>query len=474
VRPTGSPPVAILLLLAACGGGERPVLAPIIDVPEGEAYPYTGLDELVLAIAPEGREGVEKTFAIGDPLELPDIDYGDDLVVHLAGRASGVEVAYGRTCALEVSEDTVDLEAHLYLSRIVKWGEGPAPAGLGAASQAYALPDGRAAFIGDNQQVVRFDPVAGGFAAIEIDGMAPRRGGVLAALPDGRAVLVGGVDPEASDSGVALVELIDPDQELAREEQPGPRLRGHAAVTLVDGSVLVVGGEMQPESGAPFATTLSAWRVAAGEGGLLEEPVQLAVEAFAARSGHSMTRLGDEVGADVLIIGGLDATGIPVAAAELYRPLREEFEALPGAALAVPRSRHRAVRMPGGSVLVVGGLTAAGAAATTLELYDPIQGRFTVAGELLSTAGVTDIAVAPMPDGRVLLIGGRDAAGDPVATVLIARLDSLDGQVSLSVTDSLAAPRAGHSAAVLCDGTILIAGGGPGSERYNPPSAGRR
>jgi len=84
------------------------------------------------------------------------------------------------------------------------------------------------------------------------------------------------------------------------------------------------------------------------------------------------------------------------------------------------------------------------------------------------------MAVVPMPDGRVLLIGGSNAAGDPVSTVLIARFDPVNGQVDLSVTDPLERPRAGHSAAILCDGTILVAGGGGGSERYNPPSAGRR
>ena len=197
-----------------------------------------------------------------------------------------------------------------------------------------------------------------------------------------------------------------------------------------------------------------------------------------------MTRLGDEVGADVLIAGGLDGLGAPVAQAELYRPLRQDFELVDGAALNVPRWGHAAIRLPGGSVLVVGGFAIAEdggdpVAVSTLELYDPVQGVFEVAGELPDSAGVTGMSVSTLPDGRVLLAGGLDAAGEPVATALIASLDSLNGEVNVSQTDPLAVARVGHGAARLCDGTILVVGGtgdegAPAAERYNPPSANRR
>jgi hypothetical protein len=49
--------------------------------------------------------------------------------------------------------------------------------------------------------------------------------------------------------------------------------------------------------------------------------------------------------------------------------------------------------------------------------------------------------------------------------------------VDLAATDRLAAPRAGHQATLLCDGTVMLVGGtatpSP-SERYNPPAQGRR
>ncbi len=485
---------AVALPLAAGCGDDRPVLRPIIDTAgeSSDAYPYTGLTALVLSVAHGGEED-SVTIPIGEPLELPGADYGADLVVHLSGLAGQVETAYGRTCAIDLTPEVLadDPAIHLYLSRIVKWGDAGADLGdQRAAAVAYALPDGRAAFVsgGPGPTARRFDPQDGGFVELAAT-LEPRRGGVLAALPNGRALLIGGEDPDGD--GLALVEAIDPrPAELGLgpagplESQPGPRLREHAAVTLVDGEVLVVGGQVQAEPGEPFgAASRTAWRIGFGDGGVLEAPRELGVTATSARAGHTMTRLGDEVGADVLIAGGRDEAGAPVAQAELFRPLRQDFEAIDGAALNVPRWGHAAVRLPGGSVLILGGFTAAEGgepvAVRTLELYDPVQGRFDVAGELPGSAGVSGMSVSTLPDGRVLLAGGLDAGGEPVATALIASLDSLNGEVNVSQTDPLAAARVGHGAARLCDGTILVVGGTdddgvPAAERYNPPSANRR
>lgn len=474
---------ALLAALLACGGDDRPVFAPFIDVPpEGsDGYPYTGLDELVLEIAEAGRdEGRSETFAISEPLELTDLDFGEDQVVHLSGRTGGVEVAYGRTCAVDIVDDAgADRSPHLYFSRMVKWGQGIDPGPIAdAPTLAYSPPDGSGVFVGDGQ-VTRFDPLTGTFVAVEMDPIEARDGGILAAVPDGRALLVGGT---AGGDGVPLVEAIDPNVEPVSasrvEAQPGPPLIDHAAVTLVDGTVLVAGGQLQDEAG-DFAVTRAAWLVHFGDGNTLDEPEQLLSETIAARRGHTLTRLGDDVGAAVVVVGGRDADGQPIATAELYRPLSRQFEPVASAVLAVPRWNHRAVRLPDGSVLIIGGRTldegGAPIAAPAVERYDPVLGVFKDTNAVLSSMhAVEEMAVVPMPDGRVLLIGGRNAAGDPVSTVLIARFDPVNGQVDLSVTDPLERPRAGHSAAILCDGTILVAGGGGGSERYNPPSAGRR
>ena len=488
---------ALLLGLAAGCAQDRPVLRPIIDTPDpgSAAYPYAGLTSLRLSVVHGGSEDFV-TIPIGEPLELV-ADYGDDLVIHLSGLAGEVETAYGRTCATDVTRESVaqDPEIHLYMSRIVTWGDATAA----ATSQeegvlAYALPDGRAAFVGGwpTPMAGRFDPQDGAFASVAAD-LAARRGAVLALLADGRALLIGGVD--GNEDGVPLVEVIDPRPEGGLgpagplESHDGPRLRGHAAATLVDGTVVVVGGELQDEAGAAFSPpSRTAWQLEFGDGGVLDPPAQLGVEAAFARADHTMTRLGDEFGADVLIVGGRDETGAPVAQAELYRPLKNSFEVVDGAVLNVPRWGHTAVRLPGGPVLIIGGFTRtpdqeAPVPVSTLELYDPVQGVFTSTdsadSQLPAGAGLTGMSVSTLPDGSVLLAGGIDASGAPVATALLARVDALHGAVNVGTTDPLAVPRAGHGAARLCDGTILVVGGtddpdAPQAERYNPPSANRQ
>ncbi len=113
-----------------------------------------------------------------------------------------------------------------------------------------------------------------------------------------------------------------------------------------------------------------------------------------------------------------------------------------------------------------------------LELYDPVQGVFAPAGSLPAGAGVVGSTVTALPDGRFMLAGGLDIDGQPVSTVLIARFDPIDGVVDLSPTDSMSVARSGHSAVLLCDGTVLVAGGtdvpSTETERYSPPSEGRR
>lgn len=481
--------VLLSLAVAACGE-ERPVLDVIVDAPPtgSVAHPYDGVDELRLWIARDGDSAqlAATVVGLGEPLELTEVPFGDNLVVHLSGRVSGVEIAYGRSCPFSVNGDDELVEPHLYFSRVVRWGTAPSPEVADRlGGQSYRLPDGSAVFVGGGAgvtEVERFDPGSGGFATLPVS-TADRQRAVLTGLGNGSSIVVGGVD--ASGDAVAVVEHLDPLAGEGRQlsQQSGPTIRGHAAVTLVDGSVVVAGGSAQDMPGGSFTVSGIARVYRVGAGRVLEPARVLAAGLQRPRRDHSMTRLGDEVGADVLIVGGVDVVGTPVAEVELYRPLRESFELVAGGAvLAKPRWGHQAVRLPGGSILIVGGFepsTMGGdpVPVREMELYDPVQGQISAAGVLPTNAGITEQTVTTLPDGRVMLVGGKDMAGQPVATVLIARLDSITGQVDLAVTDPLATPRAGHQTVSLCDGTILVVGGSTdattGAERYNPPSAGR-
>jgi hypothetical protein len=478
--------ISLLVLLAGCGEG-RPELEPILETPPfgSGAYPWDRVDELRISVGRVGEEPlVEAAFDVGAPLVLGDIPFSRELVVHVSGRRGGAETAYGRTCAVDVTpEGASETRPRLWFSRLVRWSPAPPPTPR-RSGHGYALPDGSALFLGGStEDVEHFDPTSTGDFATMASTAAPllRTGAVLVPVLDGRAFVIGGRDEDGE--GVQVVELFDPRGfGLDVERVAGPALVEHAGATLVDGTGMIAGGLVLGGAGEPAPTT-SAWHLRPPVGDLLETPRQLAVGLSTARAGHSLTRLGNEVGADVLVIGGRDAEGEPVAQTEVFRPLSEVFESVEGALLAVPRWGHRALRLPGGHVLVVGGLTARPGGGDPLpvdelELYDPVQGRFTAVGRLPSGAGLTEHSVTRLPDGRLLLAGGRDAVGNEVASSYIIRLDPIDGRVNVSPTDRLGEPRAGHSAVLLCDGTVLVAGSdsgaGAGAERYNPPSVSRR
>jgi WD40 repeat protein len=119
--------------------------------------------------------------------------------------------------------------------------------------------------------------------------------------------------------------------------------------------------------------------------------------------------------------------------------------------MAVARNGQVAVLLEDGRVLIV-----AGSGDDTAELYDPQTGAFGQTGPMdgLGTSGVTaDL----LPDGQVLVAGGRDNSLDqkPVAAAVL--YDPETGK--FAPTGSMAQARSDQTATLLPDGRVLIAGG---------------
>lgn len=473
---------ALFVVLAACGGDDTTTFAPVIDVPAvtSAAYPWTDLDSVTLLVTNGGTLLAQASFA-RDEAPSATVAFGSDIAVHLTGTRGPIEVAYGRTCAVTVSPNATPPAPHLYFAKEVRWAAGPMPAAmLRTGGDAYTAPNGSAVFVGGDggeTRLERFETDLGAFSTLGAS-VAPRDGAVLAPLADGSALRIGGT---AGGNTVGFFELLLSPATLSEPvqhvDEPRLRLVGHAAATLVDGTVVVAGGDAQPGGAGPFTVSGATWIFALGDAGGPAPPRLLPAALAAPRSHHTMTRLGDDVGAAVLVVGGHDAANAPVATAEIYEPLREAYDSF-HPAMVRPRFDHRAVRLPDGSVLVIGGRDAGGPV-DSIEIYRPLLGQFATAGSLPANAGLTDMSVTPLADGRVLLAGGNDATGHAVTTTLIAQVDPVNGMVILSPTDAMAAPRARQEATLLCDGTVLLVGGttdtaAPASERYNPPAAGRR
>jgi uncharacterized delta-60 repeat protein len=173
------------------------------------------------------------------------------------------------------------------------------------------------------------------------------------------------------------------------------------------------------------------------------------------RAGHTATRLLD---GRVLVVGGL---GVQAArTAELYDPATGQWTrtADPNRA----RVNHTATLLANGKVLVAGSsvFSSGNAVAASAELFDPASGTWTMTGNPKSPlAGHT---ATLLPNGKVLVAGG---AYSPWLESAIALVKASPTQLydpatgTWALTGNLPQGRIGHQATLLANGRVLVAGG---------------
>jgi hypothetical protein len=181
------------------------------------------------------------------------------------------------------------------------------------------------------------------------------------------------------------------------------------------------------------------------------------------RSDFTLTRLPNGT---VLAAGGYGnpSSGVYIpaslASAEVYNPATGTWS--PTGNMAYSRMNHTATLLPSGKVLVVGGASYADGVfsyPSSAELYDPITGQWSIVygpstARLLHTATLLD-------DGRVLIAGGQlESAG--LASAMI--YDPVSN--AWSATGSMTSARRYHSAARIAGGKVLAAYGWGASSGY--------
>jgi Galactose oxidase, central domain len=284
-------------------------------------------------------------------------------------------------------------------------------------------------------------------------------------LEDGRVLITGG----------SSAELYDPSTGMFVKAGAMKFSRGkHAAALLRDGRVLIAGGcacfaEIYDPATATFSATGSMVATTNAESATL------------LRSGK------------VLVVGG--------AAPEVYDPATGIFTATPGAGALGPtallldgrvligaeplgrvydpgtagftnvssiptsaRNGQTATALPDGQVLLAAGATDGyGEAATTLATqFDPALSSFRQAGDLVFPRGGHTATL--LKDGRVLLTGGYNGNGPDSITGFLSSVEIYDPvQRIFASAVGLLQHRAGHTATMLRDGRVLIAGGYGGS-----------
>jgi parallel beta-helix repeat protein len=319
--------------------------------------------------------------------------------------------------------------------------------------RATLLTDGRVLVTGGTDGVVSFasaeiyDPASDDFTLLANTMNSARWEHSATLLTTGEVLIAGGYDGVADQD---TAEVFDPTSTFFHPV-PGtmtdPR-RFHSGTLLPDGTVLLAGGY--------FDSTM----VANSSADIYDRDSNSLIPAgtlVRARSAHTATLMAD---GKVMLAGGRDGVGASViihSHIELYDWSTGAF--IEKGDMTIAREEHTAVGMPDGKVLITGGTTY-GTPLTTgtdnAELYVPAEpAKFKKIGDL-ATERLFHMA-ATLPGGDVIVVGGLD--GDDNVIASIERFSPATGQIATVAT--LPTSRMFQSTTLLDDGTVLIAGGSP-------------
>jgi N-acetylneuraminic acid mutarotase len=264
-------------------------------------------------------------------------------------------------------------------------------------------------------------------------------------LPDGRVLVAGGYGLSPLDSA----ELYDPvsGKWSVTGNLVKPRVV-HTATLLPNGKVLVVGGDTSPlppdfgrgNTAELYDPATGTWTLTGSMG--------------TARTSHTATLLQD---GRVLVAGGFNTDYVKTA--ELYDPATETWT--PTGDLNVARYGHTATLLPDGSVLIAKGSNDGDLASTlsSAERYDPTSGTWQLLDDPNQYASVLHTATLTF-DGKVLFTGGypgNEGQGDPTTLALSELFDPVAG--TWEIVGNMDQARDGHTATLLADGNLLVAGG---------------
>src|SRR5437870_8215026 len=174
------------------------------------------------------------------------------------------------------------------------------------------------------------------------------------------------------------------------------------------------------------------------------------------RTGHVATALSDR---RILITGGRDNAGNLVAASEIFDPETQTSAA--SATLATARVDHSATVLVDGRVLVAGGTGNSGPLSSA-EIFDPANpgaGFQMVASPM--TSARTHHTATLLSNGTVLIAGGETGG--------TAEIFDPTTQSFTPTLWNLSVARSGHTATLFTDDSVLLAGGNTASmEMFTP------
>jgi Ca2+-binding RTX toxin-like protein len=299
-----------------------------------------------------------------------------------------------------------------------------------------------------------FNPATDSFSSAGIGSMSvPRADAVAAPLPDGRVLIAGGTYFNGlSFEALQSAEIFDPASGSFSPtgSMTVPRAEAVAA-PLPDGRVLIAGGTYF--NGNFFETLQSA------------EIFDPASGSFSPTGSMTVPR-AEAVAAPlpdgrVLVAGGFDFGVGDLSTAEVFNPATDSFSSAGIGSMSVRRSEAVAAPLPDGRVLVAGGRDLIPHVATqhsSAEVFNPATNSFSSAGIGSMSVPRAEAVAAPFPDG-VLVAGGNYIGISGVHLSSAEVFDRATKTFSSAGIGSMSVPRTGAVAAPLPDGRVLVAGG---------------
>jgi sulfur relay (sulfurtransferase) complex TusBCD TusD component (DsrE family) len=296
-----------------------------------------------------------------------------------------------------------------------------------------------------NQSAELYDPATGQFTSVDLKHSVTAM--TVTVLGNGKVLIAGGYDVYAGTMS-RTASLYDPNSGNVTDTGALSQARGfHSATMLGNGKVLIAGGQTTPTAGS-YTASAELYDPNSGTFSTISNMT-------AARGIHTSTLLND---GRVLIVSGFSS--------DIYDPNTSAFVA--GPRTTYLRSHHTATRLMDGLVLLAGGDLdpATQYGNTEAELFNPSTNTF----NRIDTNGATGAMVrirhghsaTLLPNGKVLIAGGHDgSASDPYYwrySDTTEVFDPVTRRFTLSV--NLARSRSGHTATLMNDGRILMAGGG--------------
>jgi hypothetical protein len=289
-------------------------------------------------------------------------------------------------------------------------------------------------------------------------------------LDDGDVLVVGGWEqPGCCNEGTRTAEIYDPATDTWTATSPPPELQVVDTATLLNGGDVLVTGLFGPSEYMP---SIGAVEYLPGSGTW----TAVATPPSAAERDRIAVRLPD---GEVLLAGGISTEQVfepphPVedrqtayADAEVLDPATDTWT--PVAPMQVARIAPTATLLPGGQVLVTGGLAevspaGAGAGLASTEAFDPATGTWTARAPMSFARGKHTASL--LADGRVLVTGGSDCS--PRACIGFGATSGCCAADTAEIYDPAAdawtatepvLTLAEHAASVLPDGAVLVSGG---------------